>query len=68
MVSGSALIIDYVLTITLSVSSGADAIFSYFPAGLQPYKLPFALMGVCFLILLNLRGVKESVLSLTLYL
>jgi amino acid transporter len=65
MISGSALIIDYVLTITLSISSGADALFSYFPVGFQPYKLPFALMGVCFLILLNLRGVKESVISLT---
>jgi amino acid transporter len=65
MISGSALIIDYVLTITLSVSSGADAIFSFFPASWQAYKLTFALMGVCFLILLNLRGVKESVLSLT---
>lgn len=64
MISGSALIIDYVLTITISISSGADAIFSYFPAGLQVYKLPFAIAGVCFLILLNLRGVKESVLSL----
>jgi len=65
MVSGSALIIDYVLTITLSVSSGADAMFSYFPPTWLPYKLPFAVGGVCFLILLNLRGVKESVLSLT---
>jgi amino acid transporter len=65
MVSGSALIIDYVLTITLSVSSGADAMFSFFPVEWQPYKLPFALTGVCFLILLNLRGVKETVLSLT---
>jgi amino acid transporter len=65
MISGSALIIDYVLTITLSVSSGADAIFSFFPAGWQAYKLTFALLGVSFLILLNLRGVKESVLSLT---
>ncbi len=64
MISGSALIIDYVLTITISVSSGADAIFSYFPAGWQLYKLPFAIMGVCFLIILNLRGVKESVLAL----
>ena len=65
MISGSALIIDYILTITLSVSSGADALFSFFPVEWQPYKLPFALAGVCFLILLNLRGVKESVLSLT---
>jgi amino acid transporter len=65
MVSGSALIIDYILTITISVSSGADAIFSYFPSEWQPYKLSFALAGVIFLIILNLRGVKESVLSLT---
>lgn len=65
MISGSALIIDYVLTITLSVSSGADAIFSFLPIGLQTYKLTFALVGVSFLILLNLRGVKESVISLT---
>ena len=65
MISGSALIIDYVLTITLSVSSGADALFSFFPVDWQVYKLPFALTGVSFLVLLNLRGVKESVLSLT---
>ena len=65
MISGSALIIDYILTITISVSSGADAFFSFFPAGWQVYKLPFALAGVCFLIMLNMRGVKESVLSLT---
>jgi amino acid transporter len=65
MISGCALIIDYVLTISISVSSGADAIFSFFPAGWQEYKLIFALFGVSFLILLNLRGVKESVISLT---
>src|SRR5450759_1914525 len=38
MISGSALIIDYVLTITISISSGADALFSYFPVGWQPYN------------------------------
>jgi amino acid transporter len=65
MVSGCALIIDYVLTITLSVSSGADALFSFFPVEWQSYKLLFAITGVSFLILLNLRGVKESVVSLT---
>lgn len=65
MVSGCALVIDYVLTITLSVSSGADAVFSFLPPQWQPYKLFFALTGVGLLILLNLRGVKESVVSLT---
>lgn len=65
MVSGCALIIDYVLTITISISSGSDAIFSFFPESMQVYKLGVAVVGVCLLILLNLRGVKESVLSLT---
>jgi amino acid transporter len=65
MISGCALIIDYVLTITLSVSSGADAIFSFLPPQWHSMKLGFALIGVCFLILMNLRGVKESVVSLT---
>jgi amino acid transporter len=65
MISGCALIIDYVLTITISISSGTDALFSFFPASWQIYKLSVAIIGVCLLILLNLRGVKESVLSLT---
>jgi len=65
MISGCALIIDYVLTITISVSSGSDALFSFLPASMQVYKLGVAVGGVCLLILLNLRGVKESVLSLT---
>ncbi len=64
MVSGSALMIDYVLTITISVASGADALFSFFPASWLPYKLPFALAGVLVLTFMNLRGVKESVLPL----
>jgi amino acid transporter len=64
MVSGSALIIDYVLTITVSVACGADAIFSFLPPHLLAYKVPFAVAGVLFLTLLNLRGVKESVLPL----
>jgi len=64
MVSGCALLIDYILTITLSIASGADAIFSFLPAGLLHYKLAVALAGVGILTLLNLRGVKESILSL----
>ncbi|HBR06800.1 MAG TPA: amino acid transporter, partial [Desulfovibrio sp.] len=61
MVSGCALLIDYVLTITLSVASGADAIFSFLPAAWQPGRLACALAGVVVLTVLNLRGVKESV-------
>jgi amino acid transporter len=62
VVSGSALLIDYVLTITLSIASGADALFSLLPESNQPYKLMVKVMGVCLLVLLNLRGVKEAVL------
>lgn len=64
MVAGSALLIDYLLTITLSVASGADALFSFLPAHMIQYKLPVAVGGVSLLIILNLRGVKESVLPL----
>lgn len=64
MVSGCALLIDYVLTITISIASGADALFSFLPSAWLAYKLEFAVAGVLMLIMLNLRGVKESVMPL----
>ena len=64
MVSGSALLIDYVLTISLSVASGADAIFSFLPLGMLRFKLVLAVLGVLVLMLMNLRGVRESVMPL----
>ncbi|MEW6719172.1 MAG: APC family permease, partial [Thermodesulfobacteriota bacterium] len=65
VVSGSALVIDYVLTITVSVAAGADAIFSFLPADWHPHKFEFIALVLGLLIWLNLRGVKESVLALT---
>ena len=50
------------LTVTISVASGGDALFSILPPAWQTWKLPFVSVGVAFLTLLNLRGVKESVL------
>ncbi len=64
MISGSALLIDYLLTITLSMASGADALFSFLPAYMLPYKLSVAVAGVMILVWMNLRGVKESVMPL----
>jgi amino acid transporter len=64
MISGCSLIVDYVLTISISVASGVDAIFSNFPASFQIYKLYVTLTIILILLLLNLRGIKESVLSL----
>jgi amino acid transporter len=62
VISGCALLIDYVLTVTISVASGADALFSILPPSLQTWKLPFDFAGLLGLTFLNLRGVKESVL------
>lgn len=61
LVSGSALIIDYVLTIAISVASGVDAIFSFLPSDLQKIKLMVAIGLVMVLAILNLRGMKESI-------
>lgn len=61
VVSGSALIVDYILTITVSITSCSDAIFSYLPMEFQKYKLFFAAILIVLLIILNIRGVKESV-------
>ncbi len=65
MISGCALLIDYVLTIAISIASGADALFSFLPVGILPYKLPFEIAGVFLLMVMNMRGVKESVVPLT---
>ncbi|OGS34744.1 MAG: amino acid transporter [Elusimicrobia bacterium RIFOXYB2_FULL_49_7] len=64
VVSGCALLIDYVLTISVSIAAGADAIFSILPAGWYEHKLSFAILGLAALTLLNLRGVRESVVPL----
>ncbi len=61
LVSGSALIIDYVLTISISVASGIDAIFSFLPPEYQKIKLVLAAFLVALLAILNLRGMKESI-------
>lgn len=61
VVSGCALLVDYVLTITVSIASGCDQIWSFLPPAWAPYKLiaEFVILG--FLVTINLRGVKESV-------
>jgi amino acid transporter len=64
MLSGCALLIDYVLTIAVSIASGADAICSLLPLEWQKYRLSFAVGVVCVMTILNMRGVKESILPL----
>ncbi len=64
VVSGCALVVDYVLTITVSIASGGNAIFSFLPQHWDFWKLPVELAVIVLLIGLNLRGVKESVQAL----
>jgi amino acid transporter len=61
LVSGVALILDYVLTIAISVASGVDALASLLPLGFQDYKLWAEAFFVGMLIVLNLRGLKEAI-------
>ena len=58
MVSGSALLVDYVLTIAVSLASCGDAVFSYLPTDWLPYKIYFGAFLVLVMLFLNLR--KES--------
>ncbi|MGZ5424476.1 MAG: amino acid permease, partial [Candidatus Aminicenantales bacterium] len=65
LISGCALVVDYMLTIGISISSGVEAVLSFLPPGYFQYKLTFILLITFGLVLLNLRGVKESVTTLT---
>src|SRR5688500_17688130 len=65
LVSGCALVVDYVLTITVSIAGGGNAVFSFLPAQWAAWKLPAEVVTIALLIALNLRGVKESVKVLT---
>jgi amino acid transporter len=57
--AGAALLTDYILTVAVSISSGVAQLTSGFPA-LYPYRVLIAVGIVLFMMLVNLRGVKES--------
>lgn len=57
--AGAALLTDYILTVAVSISSGVAQLTSAYPA-LTPYKVWIAVVLVGFIMLVNLRGVKES--------
>lgn len=61
VVAGSALLIDYVLTITVSIAACVAALFSYLPMDFHVYRVPVACFLCIVLIVLNIRGVKESI-------
>jgi len=68
LVAGAALLIDYVLTVTVSVAAGIAAITSAFPA-LREHAVLLCLLSISFITTVNLRGVRETgkVFSLPVY-
>jgi len=62
LISGCALLVDYVLTITVSISAAGDALFGLLGPNLIGWKLPAEFAAIVVLIVLNLRGVRESVI------
>jgi amino acid transporter len=64
VLSGSALLVDYVLTITISIAAAGDALFSFLPPGAAAAKFPTEIAFILGLTVLNIRGVRESVLTL----
>jgi amino acid transporter len=59
LIAGGSLLVDYILTVAVSVSAGTDAITSAFPS-LHAYTVVIAIAFVLFITTLNLRGVTES--------
>jgi amino acid transporter len=59
LVAGGSLLVDYILTVAVSVSAGTDAITSAFPS-LHSYNVIIAVIFVLLITTLNLRGVTES--------
>ena len=58
-IAGAALLSDYILTVSVSISSGVAQIISAYPA-LFSYRVWIAVTAVLLVMLINLRGVKES--------
>lgn len=69
LVAGGSLLVDYMLTVAVSVSSGTDAIISAVPS-LFPFAVPIAVVLVIGVTIINLRGITESasILAIPVYL
>lgn len=59
LVAAAALLIDYILTVSVSVTAGVDAIISAYQK-LAPFRVDLCLIFILFITLMNVRGVKES--------
>jgi amino acid transporter len=59
LLAASALLLDYILTVSVSITAGTDAVVSAAPA-MADHKILLAMLFIAFVTLMNLRGVKES--------
>jgi amino acid transporter len=59
LIAGAALLTDYILTVSVSIAAGVAQLVSAFPL-LHPYRVILAVVFILFIMLINLRGVKES--------
>jgi amino acid transporter len=59
LVAAASLLTDYILTVSVSISSGVAQIVSAYP-DVFPYRVPIAVIMVFLVMLINLRGVRES--------
>ncbi len=59
LVAGASLLVDYTLTIAVSVTAGADALISAFPV-LAHVRVPMDVFMILIMCIVNLRGVRES--------
>jgi amino acid transporter len=59
LIAAASLLTDYILTVSVSISSGVAQIVSAYPA-LDQYRVPIAVAAVFLIMLINLRGVRES--------
>jgi amino acid transporter len=59
LIAAASLLVDYVMTVAVSVASGVAAITSAFP-GVMPWRIPIAVVLVILVAMVNLRGVRES--------
>lgn len=59
LIAGAALLIDYILTVAVSIAAGVAAISSWLP-DLLPYRVPLAIGAIAVITVINLRGIRES--------
>jgi amino acid transporter len=59
LVAAGSLLTDYVLTVSVSVSSGVQALYSAFPS-IEPFAVQLIALSILLVMVVNLRGLRES--------